>query len=149
MNPDFRTLLKQHNLSLTSARLAVLETLHHCPHSDAQTIFTAVQKMIPSITIQAVYNNLNALTGSGIIQEIKPKGKASLYETRVGDNHHHIVCRTCGRIEDKPCVASAPCVAPDNEHGFIVDEAEVIFWGVCPACQKSKSKSKPKHKTKA
>lgn len=137
MNVDFTHVLKDHKFSLTAVRLAVLEALHDHPHSDANTIFAAVQQRIPTATLQAVYNNLNALTEAGIIQEIKPKGRVSLYETRVGDNHHHIVCRTCGHIEDTDCKGLAPCLSPASTHGYAIDQAEVIFWGVCPSCQES------------
>ena len=136
MHFDPASLLKDKNLSLTSVRLAVLEALQVMPHSDANTIFAIVQKKIPAATIQAVYNNLNALTDAGILQEIKPKGKVSLYETRVGDNHHHIVCRGCGKVEDTDCMGAAPCLSPAHNHGYAIDEAEVIFWGLCPNCQK-------------
>ncbi|WP_435640464.1 Fur family transcriptional regulator [Micavibrio aeruginosavorus] len=139
MDTDFTPVLKNHNLSLTAVRLAVLQALHDHPHSDANTIFAAVQRRIPTATLQAVYNNLNALTEAGILQEIKPKGRVSLYETRVGDNHHHIVCRQCGHIEDTDCAAVAPCLSPAKDHGYVIDQAEVIFWGTCPACQNTAS----------
>lgn len=135
MDTDFTSLLKDHNLSLTAVRLAVLQALHDHPHTDASQIFAAVQRQIPTATLQAVYNNLNALTAAGIIQEIKPKGRVSLYETRVGDNHHHIVCRVCGHVEDTDCKGFAPCLSPSSNHGYAIDQAEVIFWGLCPSCQ--------------
>lgn len=116
--------------------MAVLEALEECPHSDANMIFESVQRKIPAATIQAIYNNLNALTGCGVIQEIKPKGRSSLYELRVGDNHHHVVCRSCGHVEDTSCRGFAPCLKPENDHGFDIEEAEVIFWGTCPSCKK-------------
>jgi Fur family ferric uptake transcriptional regulator len=135
MKADFTQILKQHDLSLTAVRLTVLDVLHKSPHTDANTIFTKVSKKIPQATIQAIYNNLNALTACGIIREIKPKGRASLYETKVCDNHHHMVCRQCGRVEDTHCKSHAPCLSPAEGHGFVLDEAEVIFWGLCPKCQ--------------
>lgn len=144
MTIEFVHLLKEKHLSLTSVRLAVLETLHEHPHSDAQTLFEHVRKRIPAATIQAVYNNLNTLTDAGILQEIKPKGQVSLYETRVGDNHHHVVCRGCGHIEDTDCHGCAPCLVPADDHGFSVDRAEVIFWGLCPSCQDNTNKRQPK-----
>ena len=140
MKYDFVDLLKQKNLSLTSVRLAVLEVLHGCPHSDASAIFDAVLEKVPTTSIQAVYNNLNALVEHGIVREIKPKGHVSLYETRTGDNHHHIVCRSCEQVMDTDCKGCAPCITPADDHGFQVDEAEVIFWGTCPSCQMSKTK---------
>ncbi len=137
MDGHFAHMLKEKSLSLTAVRLAVLESLHHHPHSDASRIFEVVRSIIPTATIQAVYNNLNALAEAGIIREIKPKGQVSLYETRVGDNHHHIVCRGCGHVMDTDCKGCAPCLSPTDSHGYAVDEAEVIFWGICPSCQKS------------
>jgi Fur family ferric uptake transcriptional regulator len=145
MQTDFAHLLKEHKLSLTAVRLAVLEALYEHPHADAARIFDEVRKKTPSATIQAVYNNLNTLAGKGIIREIKPKGQASLYETRVGDNHHHIVCRNCGAVMDADCPSCAPCMLPADSRGYVVDEAEVIFWGICPSCQKPKRK-RTKHK---
>lgn len=140
MQTDFGHILKEHKLSLTAVRLAVLEALQKYPHSDAARIFNVVQKKMPSVTIQAVYNNLNTLADKGIIREIKPMGQVSLYETRVGDNHHHIVCRHCDAVMDADCKGKPPCIAPADTGGFIVDEAEVIFWGICPACQKTRPK---------
>ena len=138
MSERFVQVLKEKGLSLTAVRLAVLEALHDCPHADASKIFELVEQRIPTATIQAVYNNLGTLTETGIIREIKPKGHVSLYETRVGDNHHHIVCKGCGHVMDTDCHGCAPCLSPAESHGFAVEEAEVIFWGVCPDCQKSK-----------
>ncbi len=142
MNSHFAHLLKEKSLSLTAVRLAVLESLFDYPHSDASKIFEIVQARIPSVTIQAVYNNLNTLASVGIIREIKPKGQVSLYETRVGDNHHHIVCRSCGIVMDTDCKGCAPCLSPSDNHGFSLDEAEVIFWGICPSCQKPKKEKR-------
>jgi Fur family ferric uptake transcriptional regulator len=147
MTPDFVHLLKERNLSLTAVRLAVLAALHDFPHADAAHIFNVVQQRIPTATIQAVYNNLNALTEAKVIREIKPKGQASLYETRVGDNHHHLVCRECNIVMDTHCQGYAPCLSPSHNHGFIIDEAEVIFWGICASCQKSELKKSQRRKT--
>ena len=135
MPTNFETLLRQHNLSLTAVRLTLLQALHSHPHSSAAQLFDVIQKQLPTTSIQAVYNNLNSLVEHGIIREIKPKGQVSLYETRAGDNHHHLVCRQCGKVMDIDCQTSAPCLSPDNNHGFIVEEAEVTFWGICPSCQ--------------
>ena len=137
MKPDFTALLKDKDLSLTAVRLAVLEALHDHPHADAASLFKVVQDKIATTSIQAVYNNLNTLVAHGVIREIKPKGHVSLYETRTGDNHHHIVCKSCQRVMDTDCHAHAPCLSPSRDHGFKIDEAEVIFWGTCPACQKT------------
>lgn len=138
MRPHFENMLKQKNLSLTSVRLAVLEALHQCPHSDAGVIFDLVKGRIATTSMQAIYNNLNALVEHGIIREIKPKGQPSLYETRTGDNHHHIVCRSCNKIADADCQTGMPCLVPVDNHGFAIHEAEVIFWGICPVCQINK-----------
>ncbi len=130
-------MLKERHLSLTSVRLAVLDALHDHPHSDAARIFDIVQKTIATTSIQAVYNNLNALVDHGIVREIKPKGRVSLYETRTNDNHHHVVCRNCDSVMDTDCRGCAPCLSASDDHGFMIDEAEVIFWGICPNCQKT------------
>lgn len=108
MKIDFKASLKQHNLSLTSVRLAVLEALEAHPHADATLIFNFVQQKIEAASKQAIYNNLNTLAEHGVIREIKPKGQASLYETRVNDNHHHIVCRECNLVMDAGCHGHAP-----------------------------------------
>ena len=142
----YKYLLKQHELSLTAVRLAVLETLEIHPHSDADKIFNIVKNKIATTSKQAIYKNLNALAERGIIREIKPKGRSSLYETRTGDNHHHLVCRQCGAVRDTDCFDHAPCLEPMCNHGFKVDEAEVIFWGLCPPCQKNLIKTERKEK---
>lgn len=140
MKSPYERILKERNLSLTSVRLAVLDALCAHPHAEASRIFDSVQKKIPAASLQAVYNNLNTLVEHGIIREIKPRGMASLYETRIGDNHHHVVCRSCNLVMDTDCVGCTPCLSPKDDHGFRIDEAEVIFWGMCPACQKFHSK---------
>lgn len=146
MKQNFSQLLKEKSLSLTAVRLALLEALDEAPHSEAAKIYELVQQKIPSVTIQAVYNNLHVLTEARIVREIKPMGQVSLYETRVGDNHHHVVCRSCSAVMDTDCLGCAPCLIPANNHGFQVDEAEVIFWGYCPRCQKSQTKTKENKK---
>ena len=139
MKSDYITLLKNAHLSVTSVRVAVLDALHANPHIDAATLYNLVQRQIKSASRQGIYNNLNALVEHGIIREIKPKGQPSLYETRTGDNHHHIVCRSCGTVLDAVCQGHAvPCLLPQDNYGFRIDEAEVIFWGICPTCQKRK-----------
>jgi Fur family ferric uptake transcriptional regulator len=143
MMTSYENILRKNKLSLTSVRLAVLEALHTHPHSDAATVFEIVHKKIKTTSKQAIYNNLNALVERGIIREIKPKGQPSLYEAKVGDNHHHIICKNCHKIMDTDCHTFAPCLSPMNDHGFVIDEAEVTFWGICPACQKA---SNPKRR---
>lgn len=145
MIQDYKDFLKTHNLSVTPARVAVLKALETYPHSDAEKIYKAVRENIDSTSKQAIYNNLHTLVEYGLVREIKPKGQPSLYETRVGDNHHHIVCRNCAAVMDTDCFDAAPCLTPKDSHGFIVDEAEVIFWGTCPACQTTHNQKGEKH----
>ena len=136
---DIRTELQAADLRITRPRLAVLEAVHAHPHADTETILGAVRLTLPEVSRQAVYDVLAALTGAGVIRRIQPSGSVARYESRVGDNHHHIVCRSCGTIGDIDCaVGEAPClnVSPDNDalDGFVLDEAEVIYWGLCPLC---------------
>lgn len=140
MKPNHRAILKSHKLSLTAVRLAVLEALWLCPHAEAEQIFQQVKSTIATTSLQAIYNNLNTLVKHGIVREIKPKGRPSMFETRVGDNHHHLVCRQCKLIIDTDCLGAAPCLIPKNDQGFVIDEAEVILWGTCPACQKHQNR---------
>ncbi len=133
-------LLRSHGLRVTAARLAVLETLREQPHVAADTVAAESRRRLGTLSTQAVYDTLHAFTAAGLIRRIEPAGSAAVYETRVGDNHHHVVCRRCGVIADVDCaVGSAPCldpsISPDGEaHGFIVDEAEVTYWGLCSTC---------------
>ncbi|OBH00682.1 transcriptional repressor [Mycobacterium sp. E2699] len=132
------------DLRVTRPRLAVLEVVHANPHADTDTIFTAVRDDLPDVSRQAVYDVLSALTAVGLVRRIQPLGMVARYEARVGDNHHHVVCRSCGVIADVDCaVGEAPCLTPsDDNHaleGFVLDEAEVIYWGMCPACSTADS----------
>ncbi len=109
------------------------------PHADTETVFDAVRAILPEVSRQAVYDVLAALTTAGLIRRIQPSGSVARYETRVGDNHHHVVCRSCGAIADIDCATGeTPCLTPSDSHGvldgFVVDEAEVIYWGMCPDC---------------
>lgn len=136
-----KDMLKAQGLSVTSVRLAVLEALHAHAHADADMIFSIVFQEIATTSKQAIYNNLHTLVEHGLIREFKPKGASCLYELRVNDNHHHLVCRSCGTVADTDCVVGAkPCLTSSDSHGFIIDEAEITFWGLCPSCQKNKSK---------
>lgn len=144
MLSSYEDILRKNKLSLTSVRLAVLEALHTHPHSDAASVFNVVHKKIKTTSKQAIYNNLTTLVECGIIREIKPKGQPSLYETKVGDNHHHLVCKKCHKVMDTDCHAFAPCLSPMNSHGFVIDEAEVTFWGICPSCQKTNNPKRKK-----
>lgn len=126
-------------MRLTVPRLAVLDVLEHeGKHRDAEFIVAAARERVNRLSRQAVYDNLNALVAVGIIRRIEPAGRPALYETRVGDNHHHLICRQCQATIDIDCAAgTAPCLQPCEDHGFVIDEAEVVYWGLCPACQKS------------
>jgi Fur family transcriptional regulator, stress-responsive regulator len=117
----------------------VLEAVNAHPHADTETIFSAIRIDLPDVSRQAVYDVLNALTAVGLVRRIQPLGLVARYESRVGDNHHHVVCRSCGVIADVDCaVGEAPCLTPSYEDdvldGFVLDEAEVIYWGLCPDC---------------
>lgn len=137
MRAETHDLLHKANLRLTSPRLAVLEVLEHeGKHQDAEFIISAARQRLGSLSRQAVYDNLNALVAAGIIRRIEPAGRPALYETRVGDNHHHLICRRCHATVDIDCaMGAAPCLQPSDHHGFVIDEAEVVYWGICPSCQ--------------
>ncbi len=127
-------------LRVTRPRLAVLDAVHEHPHADTDTVYGAVRATLPDVSRQAVYDVLHALTTAGLVRRIQPSGSVSRYESRIGDNHHHVVCRACGIIADVECaVGEAPCLTPSEAHGFVVDEAEVIYWGVCENCSTSVS----------
>jgi Fur family transcriptional regulator, stress-responsive regulator len=123
-------------MRVTRPRLAVLEWLGEHPHSTAEEIGAGARARLGSISTQAVYDVLAAFTGAGLVRRIEPAGHPARFESRTGDNHHHVVCRRCGRTEDVDCVLGpAPCLTPSENHAFSVDEAEVVFWGWCPECQ--------------
>jgi Fe2+ or Zn2+ uptake regulation protein len=129
-------LLRTHGLRVTRPRLAVLDVLIQGGHLEVDEITQQVRERIESVSTQGVYDVLGALSRSGLARRIEPAGSPARFEARVGDNHHHVVCRSCGTIEDVDCaVDERPCLDPGTSHGFEVDEAEVTFWGLCPACQ--------------
>lgn len=131
-------LLRRHGLQVTAQRLAVLRAVSGRPHATADVIEEAVRSEIGAISHQAVYDALGTLSDRGLIRRIQPARSPARYEDRVDDNHHHLVCRTCGHTVDVDCaVGSAPCLEPEDDHGFTIDEAEVLFWGICPDCQKT------------
>lgn len=135
MTPDPRELLKGAGLRLTAPRLAVLEWLSNHPHSTAEHVAEGVRERLGTVSTQAVYDVLNTCSRADLVRRIEPAGRPARYETRTGDNHHHLVCRRCGRAEDVDHVhGPAPCLEPSNSAGFTVDEAEVIFWGLCGDC---------------
>lgn len=134
--------LRSAGLRVTAPRLAVLECLGEKPHSDADTVLSQVRERLGTVSVQAVYDVLHALTAHGIVQRIEPAGHPARYELRVGDNHHHVVCRGCGAVDDVDCATGhAPCLIPSATHGFTIDTAEVIYWGTCPACRTSAAPS--------
>jgi Fur family ferric uptake transcriptional regulator len=129
-------LLRSAALRVTAPRVAVLQEVHHRPHADVDTIVTGVRERIGSVSTQAVYDVLRALTEAGLVRRIEPAGSPARFEARVGDNHHHVVCRGCGAISDVDCaVGEAPCLEPSSADGFAIDEAEVTYWGLCPGCR--------------
>lgn len=133
--PDFQHQLRTAALRVTRPRLAVLEAVHTHPHADTESLIAAVRRALPDVSHQAVYDSLHALTDAGLVRSIKPAGSLARYETRTDDNHHHVVCRSCGQIEDVDCaVGHVPCLTASDSHGFVIDEAEVIYWGICPDC---------------
>ncbi|MFC7220127.1 Fur family transcriptional regulator [Streptomyces polyrhachis] len=131
-------LLRGAGLRVTSARSAIIEALRGEQHQSAEQVAARVRERVGSVSTQAVYEALGALTEAGLLRRIEPMGRAARYETRVGDNHHHLVCRSCGAVADVDCaVGHAPCLEPVHAAGFAVDEADVVYWGTCPACQES------------
>jgi len=128
-------LLRQRGLRVTGTRLAVLRALDEHQHATADDVVQAVRADLGSVSVQAVYDCLHALTAAGLLRRMEPAGHAARYERRTGDNHHHVVCRSCGAVADVDCtVGHAPCLTPSASHGFAVDLAEVTFWGLCPDC---------------
>jgi Fe2+ or Zn2+ uptake regulation protein len=137
MAPDDVALrLREAGLRVTAPRLAVPGVLAEHPHSTADAVATLVRADRRRVSTQAVYDVLTACTAAGLLRRIEPAGSAARYETRTGDNHHHLVCRGCGRTTDVDCVAgSRPCLGPEDSAGYLVDEAEIVFWGFCPGCR--------------
>ena len=135
---DFPQLLRGAALRVTRPRLAVLGAVHAHPHADTDSIIGAVRRDLPEVSHQAVYDSLRTLTSAGLVRRIQPLGSVARYESRIGDNHHHVVCRSCGEIADVDCaVGDAPCLTASDDHGFSIDEAEVIYWGLCRSCSTS------------
>lgn len=128
-------LLRGANLRVTRPRLAVLNAVQVQPHADTNSIIDAAREDLGDVSPQAVYDVLRALTEAGLLRRIQPPGSVARYESRVDDNHHHVVCRSCGAIADVDCATGAtPCLTASNAHGFEIDEAEVVYWGRCPDC---------------
>jgi Fe2+ or Zn2+ uptake regulation protein len=135
MAVESERMLRGANLRVTRPRLAVLNAVQEHPHADTNSIIDAVREDLGEVSLQAVYDVLRALTDAGLVRRIQPPGSVARYESRVDDNHHHIVCRSCGRIVDVDCAAgTTPCLTASDDHGFEIDEAEVVYWGRCPDC---------------
>ena len=133
--PDFERMLRGVALRVTRPRVAVLAAVHDHPHADTLSIIDLVRADLGEVSHQAVYDVLGALTAAGLLRRIHPHGSLARYEARVGDNHHHVVCRSCGAIADVDCaVGDAACLTAADDHGFVIEEAEVIYWGRCPDC---------------
>ena len=134
---DYEQMLRGADLRVTKPRLAVLNAVYDRPHADTHSLIDAVRDELGEVSPQAVYDVLRALTEADLVRRIEPAGSVARYESRVGDNHHHIICRGCGAIADVDCaVGETPCLTATETHGFTIDEAEVIYWGTCPDCRK-------------
>lgn len=135
MVTDPAVLLRERGLQVTAQRLAVLRAVSAAPHTTADAVAEVVKRDIGAISLQSVYDALNVLVTAGLIRRIQPAGSAARFEDRVGDNHHHLICRICGRVLDVDCaVGAAPCLIAADDQGYEVDEAEVAYWGRCPDC---------------
>ena len=135
--------LREASLRVTRPRVAVLAALAGRPHADVDSVAAMVRGDLGSVSTQAVYDVLRALTAAGLVRRIEPAGSPSRYELHTGDNHHHMVCRSCGAISDVDCtVGKAPCLEPPNDQGFTIDEAEVTYWGLCPDCRTAETHTK-------
>ncbi|WP_207211778.1 Fur family transcriptional regulator [Promicromonospora panici] len=135
-------MLRGVGLRVTRPRVAVLIATHDQPHADTGSVLGSVRAGLPDVSQQTVYDALHALTTAGLLRRIQPSGSVARYETRVGDNHHHVVCRSCGVIADVDCaVGEAACLSASDDHGFSIDEAEVTYWGLCPECSTTANSS--------
>lgn len=133
---EFVELVRSAKLRVTASRVAVLLVLSRHPHADTDTVIRNVRTELGSVSPQAVYNVLAAFVEAGLVRRIEPAGSAALYELRVADNHHHVVCRKCSAVQDVDCaVGRRPCLTPSDTQGYLLDEAEVTYWGICPNCQ--------------
>ncbi|MFI6098005.1 Fur family transcriptional regulator [Lentzea sp. NPDC051213] len=133
---DFERMLRGASLRVTAPRIAVLSAVHEHPHADTDSIIGVVRQNLGAVSHQAVYDVLKALTGVGLLRRIEPQGLVARYEARVGDHHHHVVCRSCSVIADvDSAIGHAACLDASEDHGFVLDEAEVIYWGICPKCK--------------
>jgi Fe2+ or Zn2+ uptake regulation protein len=137
---DIAAELREVGLRVTAGRVALLRTVREGDHLGVEAIAAGVRDRVGHVSLQAVYESLHALTEAGLVRRIEPAGGPARYEGRVGDNHHHVVCRSCGVIADVDCaVGEAPCLTASDDHGFTIGEAEVVYWGLCPACSEDRS----------
>jgi Fe2+ or Zn2+ uptake regulation protein len=135
---DISALLRSRGLKATRPRVAVMTALEQHPHADADALTDVARDRLGRVSVQTVYDVLRALTEASLVRRIEPAGSSARYELRVGDNHHHVVCRACGAIADVDCaVGESPCLSPSDFLGFVIDEAEVTYWGLCPECSAS------------
>jgi Fur family ferric uptake transcriptional regulator len=141
---EVERLLRGASLRVTGPRVAVLSAVHDSPHADTEQIIAIARRDLGGVSHQAVYDVLRALTTAGLVRRIQPSGSVARYESRVADNHHHVVCRACGAIADVDCtVGSAPCLTASDDHGYAIDEAEVVYWGRCAACPSPTASDQP------
>ena len=132
---EIQDALRGADLRVTRQRVAVLAAVRAAPHAGTDTVLRAVRHELPDVSHQAVYDSLRTLTDAGLLRRIQPSGSVARYESRTGDNHHHVVCRSCGVVADVDCaVGRAPCLEASDDQGFTIDEAEVVYWGTCDAC---------------
>ena len=140
MATGYEDMLRGASLRVTRPRLAALAAVHDHPHADTDSIIGVVRAELGDVSTQAVYDVLRALTDAGLVRRIEPAGSVARYESRVADNHHHVVCRSCGAVADVDCaVGHTPCLTASDDHGYSIDEAEVTYWGVCPTCSTARS----------
>jgi Fe2+ or Zn2+ uptake regulation protein len=136
ISSDINHQLREAGLRVTAPRRSVLEWLGEHPHATVEQVRAGVTQALGSVSTQTVYDVLAVCTAAGLVRRIEPAGHPARFERRAGDNHHHVVCRRCGRTEDVDCAVNVrPCLTPNDGHGYLLDEAEVVFWGTCPACQ--------------
>jgi Fe2+ or Zn2+ uptake regulation protein len=136
--------LRAAGLRVTAVRVALLEAVRHGDHLGVEALAAGVRERVGHVSLQAVYEALNALAATGLVRRIEPAGSPARFEGRIGDNHHHVICRACGAVADVDCaVGEAPCLTASNDHGFEIDEAEVIYWGLCPDCSTARSSWAP------
>jgi Fe2+ or Zn2+ uptake regulation protein len=136
--------LRGAGLRVTAVRVALLEAVRHGDHLGVEALAAGVRERVGHVSLQAVYEALNALAATGLVRRIQPAGSPARFEGRIGDNHHHLICRACGAVADVDCaVGEAPCLTAADDHGFEIDEAEVIYWGLCPDCSTARSSWAP------